>query len=228
MSTLAVDAKDWGNKRKVAARKLLIEICQQALGRQKVARDRQYWTICGQLFDSDTKRLKPWCEYDHVVLRHHFATPEQFIGVEKNRAICRGNRKALPHVQFYADDIARAVCDALREDRFHPSVVNLDTTSEPERAVRLLCDVMDVINYVDGPVVLALNVILWCRLSNRRFTWDDFTNELARSDRFKMYFRHGWSQTRREETIDYDGSKATTMGTVVFIRKGRGLCRPSV
>jgi len=216
---------NWSNRGKVEARQTSVIVAfRDATVLRSVPPDRQYWSLCGQLFDS-AGRLKRGSEFEHVV-SHGLLVPAQFHGVEMDREIHDGNQRALPGVTFHFGEFSNVVYAALRRGAFQPALINLDTTNEPERAIELLNNVMDATNYCDGPVVLVFNMILWCRRTtgNRRYTWDSVTSMLGSSRRFGMVYRHGWSQVPGNPIYEYNGTRATKMGTVVFIRKGPALC----
>ena len=215
MSILAIDAKNWGSKTKVESRQPIIDVCRE-LGVMK--KGRSYFGLGGQLFNTTTKSMQPWCEYDHFVHQAKIMSAGQYHSVEHNPEVVRGNLRALPHLarQLYTEDIGDVLYAQLGTGKFRPGLIGLDTTSEPKLAIELLCNAMDVVNHVDGVVVVALNMILWSRKSNRKHTWRNVTEELDANGRFHMYYPKGWREACR--AYDYV-NRGTTMGTLILVRE---------
>ncbi len=225
MSILDLDEKSWHlDDRKKTARDLsVIKAYRTVMGQRAVPSDRQYWSLCGQMFNSSTGCPEKDSEFDHIT-QEGLVKPEQFNGAEQNPAIHQGNSHAYPGVRFHLGDIVQSLRKALSQGSFCPGLIFLDSTNEPKRAVKLLSDVMDVVNYVPGPVLVVCNVVFWCRISNRQFDWKSITQEMDNpKNGFGAAYRHGWSQTR--DIYNY-ATTATAMGTVVLLRKGPALCVP--
>jgi len=221
-SSMTVDARNWGTADKCAARDAGLTICRRAMGMQALPPQGQYWTMCGQLFDSATGLVKLDAEYDQVVRRARFATPDQYYGVEVAPEIAIGNQTALAGTgaHLFEGDILTVMSRSLLSGQFHPSVINLDTMSEPRSAVDLLCDTMDLVNHVDGPVVVLVNVVLWCRRTNRRYdSLGAVTEALTCSPSFHLRSQRGWRQTEGHETFSYT-NWATNMAMFALIREG--------
>jgi len=222
-SSMTIDARKWDTDAKCAARDVGLAICRRALGvRRALPLNGQLWSMCGQLFDSTTGRLKTRSEYDQVVRRARFATPAQYHGVEVIPEIARGNQVALAGTgaHGYEGNILTIMSRSLNAGVFHPSVINLDTMHEPKMVADMLCDTMDLVNYVDGPVVVLVNVVLWCRRTNRRHGSLEAVKEaLARSPSFHQRFQYGWSQTKGHETFPYPNG-ASEMAIFALIREG--------
>ena len=226
MSTFAVGTKDWGSPIKVEARQFsVVDAYRDAVQRRTLPKDRCYYGLGGQLFDTRTGNLRLGCEYEHLVFREKLLRPGQYHCIELNPKITAGNMKALPDIahQFHTGDIGDVLYQMLLAGTFNPGLINLDMTSEPERSVQLLCDVMDAVNHVAGPVVVICNTILWFRKSDRKHSWEDVSRELEKSARFRMYYPYGWSQTQGNKTYQYDNTGAR-MGTFTLIRQGAALC----
>jgi len=173
--------------------------------------------------------------------------PAQFVGVERNQAGHEANLRAArlqPSSEqpiFYQGDIIDALHAAHYSGKLAADVVNLDTTSEAQTAVPLLARALNILNHIDGPTMVAWNVItgrFWPR--HRGHPWDATDHDtrghaagylrdlLLQNSLFRESYRHGWDMFPEGapsfRACRYDGAHAnskTQMTMYVFVRRRR-------
>lgn len=231
MGTLRLNQKQFGTcERKREAREVtIIEVYRSIFDREALPLDRQYWTLCGQMVDAGTGLFQPFCELRHVVTQG-LVSPHQFVGVELNAEIHALNKSVGERTYskgagptFINGEITRVLDENLGRGTLYAEVVNLDLICEPKEGVKILSRTMDILNHIDGPTMLVWNVILsrtWPL--KRTHTWSEVAEALNEDSLFRSARPHGWSQFE-EKVFPYGGTgnSSTTMGTVVFIRRGR-------
>jgi hypothetical protein len=223
---LQLGAKRWDDPSKVEARRVtLINPIQEVFGARLPA-DRQYWGLCGEM--ADGANLQPNCELGQLVTEG-ILKPRQYNGVEANEAIHLANVAALhaPYsgARLYHGEFTEVLDEALGRGTLRPGVVYLDTIQEPRKSTVLLAKTLNILNYTTGTVMLIWNVILANHHRNRHHSWGDVTGYLRHNDLFRVSFEEGWVQAADHKLFRYAGTgrSNTTMGTVVFLRRGEAL-----
>ncbi len=224
MSIAAENAKLWNRPEKLEAREFsIIRAYRESTGEYCLPPDRQYYGLSGQLYDANG--LLPSSEFMQFIKAKLF-TPKQYNGIELNLDICEGNRKAIPEAKFYYGEIGQVLNNLALNNNFKPGIINLDTMVEPEKALKLLGRVMDIVNYVDGPVIIACNMQTYNNQYNRKYEWDDVASIFNENIFCKTAFNFGWEDIGR--SISYSTKKGGRMGTIVLLRKEPALCLPWV
>jgi hypothetical protein len=223
MKILQPGAKQWGHTSKVEARRKTIIEPYQAVFGQTLPRDRQYWTLCGEL--GPDGYLQTGCELDQVV-SSELIEANQFHGVEGNIDIHHSNIRAIqrsdyPDANLYYGEFTEVLDQALGNGNLTPGIVYLDTIQEPHGASRLLARTLDILNHTKGSTLLTWNFIYANRHRNRHHTWKGVLKELENNQLFLSTIGKGWEQFGEEIVFRYEGTgkSSTTMGTVVFVRQ---------
>jgi hypothetical protein len=231
---MSATRKDWGesNDEKQSARQqLIVDAYTKWADRKQFPKNRQYWTLGGRMYD-DTGSFLPGCEYDHIVVNGGLVRPEQFHTVELNPVIDAGNRKVLPSsTHLHHGDIAKVLDSTLAKGHLNAEFVHLDTMHKVRKGIKLLCKVMDPLNYVDGPTFLVWTFIFRYRKYNYQTSWAEVQAALRKSNDFQAQLQHGWVQMcdGAQPVVHVYGERTPTMmGYVSFIRKERALCVPWV
>jgi hypothetical protein len=147
-------------------------------------------------------------------------SPEQFQGVERDPDIHRDNieatKKMRPRPRFHLGEVHEVLERALGQGAFRPAVVNLDTLFMPEKGARLLGETLRVLNHVEGPIMVVLNVILKNRYA--QFTLDDLTKAILSDPFCTHHLGDGWLDSAKGFTYFGTGRSGTRMGTTIFFR----------
>jgi len=218
--------------RKHQARDLtVVQAYRNLTGLRSIPKDQQYWTLCGPLADS-TGGLQPGCELIHVLEAGLLLRPSQFHGVERLeevhlaslaavRGAFRGKQPNLYHGEFHT-----VLEQALSRKALKPAIVNLDTLYEPTSAAVLLGQVLHLLNYVPGPKMVILNVIVDNPRYGRRHSMQRLV-EAVRSDAF-CHHQLGFGWVESDQGLIYAGTGKTSvkMGTTIFYQPYReAACR---
>lgn len=214
----SADQHDWGDPIKVDARdKSIIGAYRSLTGRQSIPRGRQYWTMCGKV--GSEGQLIPNCELDQVV-KSGLVSWSQVYGVEINQRVhaqnvqaCRSYGPTLIH-----GDLLNALDQHLGEKKLCPAIVNIDTFLEVKKGVDMLARAMDILNFVDGPIMVAWNIILSQEWYGRSATVREVADVLHSNGLFSLASRHGWKES---DTYYPYIRKRAKMGTFIFCRQGR-------
>ena len=230
--------------KKRKARQFVVDCWRAFSGSPSIPPGRQYLTLCGPMTASDG-RLASGCELRQLE-SVGFCKPEQVIAAEIQRATYEANRRAVERAYpksarptLICGDILDVMRAYQRDGRLAASVVYLDTISEAGNAVPLLRSTLNVLNHIDGPTLVAWNVISE-RLCPRMvaYPWDvhdtgmraavaDFIHDLLTKDElFREFYRHGWDMFPEGDSeggafggARYEPSTATQMTTYVFVRR---------
>lgn len=207
----------------------IIESYIKFFGQNNLPQDKQYWTLCGQM--SHGNELQKYCELNHMV-SEKLITPNQFYGVELNKIIHNKNVEIVQTSTAYKKnnpnlihgEISQVLNEHLGTNKLNPHIINLDTVSEPKNGVIILAKTMDILNYVDSPVMVIWNVLMYHSLYNRKHSWKDVADLLEENSLFRYSYQYGWSQFKKK-VFSYKGTgkSASKMGIVVFVRKGKAL-----
>jgi len=207
-------AMDWSCSKKLEARfATIIRPWMERFGKP-LPKDKQYWTMCGKCFKDDGSRLEH-CEIGQL-LEHGLIMPSQFHGVDIDREVIEGNKKAWPNVDWTVGDF-RSTMLARRD--FSPGIVNCDTTFRPRRAAQMIGDVMYDLDVVSsGELMLVANVVL----SIMGIMKGDAIRRLSKDGNFMSSWTSGRWEAYKEAVFEYKGSgtsNSTVMGSVVLFRK---------
>lgn len=169
-----------------------------------------YWTICGRCYNDDGGILKG-CEPDQLIGKG-FISSEQYHGVDVDTGVIAGNRKAWPSLDWINSDFRVA----LRSATQRPAIVNCDTTFQPRKAVRMLADVMTILDKSTGPLMLVTNVVVAYMNARKGM---DIPESLRDNDKFMASWTSGRWRPWVDSMYEYVGNNnATTMGSIVLLR----------
>jgi hypothetical protein len=210
--------------KKLKARKVtLIEWWQNLTGTQAIPTDRQFWTLCGPLFDEEDFSFPPGCELAQL-MGAGLLTPAQYHGVEIQKNIYVGNVRAtarLPQIpNLYCGDFHKAMEKALVGGNFRPAIVNLDTIYEPKMAAVMLGHILHLLNQVGGVKMVVLNAIVDapCRGPKRRFTLEGLSQAILANRHCQHHLGFGWRQSKDGWLYNGTGQTSFKMGSIAFFQ----------
>lgn len=207
--------------RKFKARdKTIVQAWRNLTGLTSIPAGRQYWTLCGPMAAPEGG-LQEGCELRHVLDAGLLRTADQFHGVERDAGTHASNQKVTQGLEvqpnLHLGEIHEVLRDAHAAGNFRPAIVNLDTLFMPEKAARLLGEVLYVVNHVPGPVMVVLNTILHGRYL--KFTMSDLVKAVERDSFCAHQLSYGWLES--EEGFTYmgtGGGRGVKMGTVIYFQ----------
>jgi hypothetical protein len=191
----------------------------------KLPANTQYISICGQMFDLDGYGLANKSELAHMV-RAGVIKPKQFKGIERKKAICLGNTRAIKRSKYSAAKMLSGNVDKVlvKENeggKLSPGLVNLDTMGGFDVTLDMFKSVLGTLNKTSGRCILVWNFI--SASTRRKYNHSDryIVNKL------KSVINSGWKWYKIEtdngsgHIYRYTGAGVcsnTTMATIVFYR----------
>lgn len=220
MITLKPNQKDWSCPHKQEARRVTIIQPYRELFGNKLPPDKQYWTLCGEMAKDNS--VLEGCELSQMV-KEGLISPNQFHGVEGNTQIHQSNIQALKPpfntANLYNGEFSNILDTALGSGILNPGIVYLDTIQEPKNALVLLATTLDILNQLDGPVLLTWNFIKEHRSRGREYTWEQ-VESISKKNTLYQSAIHNWNQFGQCTVFQYNGTgrSSTTMGSIVFYK----------
>ena len=212
-------------KRKLQAREeTVIQAYRTLTGRESLPDDQEYWTLCGPLVDrygafSETSDL------GHVLSSGIVRRASKAHGVERSLTTHENNFKAVeehfprgyrPHLHH--GDLIEVMKEASASGYLNPGLVNLDTIHEPERASRLLGEVLNILNYLPGRKLVVLNTIVEQKVRGRRFTRQQLEEKILENPFcLKCVDEYSWHTFQADYAYGGTGGRSrTTMLTTWY------------
>lgn len=206
-----------------ARQSTVIDLYREIRGVRSVPRGRQYWTLCGPMTRAGV--LAPSCELMHL-LDERLLSPGQFYGAELKKSSHEANAAAAKKAfgkgespRLFGGNIVDGMAAALRRRELAPDVVNLDTESEPPKAIHLLDSVVSIVNHVPGPVVVVWNTVMKNPHNNaRKYDFETISGLMAKDMSLQRSLKKGgWGTYATTFKYGGYGSKSrSVMGTVAF------------
>jgi hypothetical protein len=224
--TSKISKKVFGDPYKAEARKTTIIDPYRALFGGSLPTEGQYWTLCGPMGTQPTiplytETLNALSEIGQMVSMG-LIVPDQFHGVEIELRTHQENLRVLTTSPYYSAHLYHGELTHVLDEHLPtllPSIVYVDTNTEPVKAIELLSGTLTVLNAVCAATMVVWNFIIGRRHPRvLRYSWSD-VQALAASNGLLQYSLRGWEQLKNVFEYGGTGRSTTTMGTVVFYRR---------
>ena len=158
---MKLNQKNWSCPKKQKARtETIIDQCHHLFG-DKLPKDRQYWTMCGQSATPDGKPLDG-CEVSQL-LSSGVITRRQFHGVEINPEIHDINVRAYPKLNWHQGDFLSQMMVAKSEGKFNPGIVNADLVQTADGGSDYVSKILAFLSGCPGKMLVVANFIMRMR-----------------------------------------------------------------
>lgn len=219
--TLQQGQKNWSCPHKQQARQATIIQPYRKLFGNTLPPNKQYWTLCGEMAKDNT--ILDGCELSQMV-QEDLISPDQFHGVEGNSQIHQLNIQALANsplntAHLYNEEFTKVLDITLGCGNLNPGIVYLDTIQGPKKAVSLLSTTLDILNQINGPMMVVWNFIKENKYRGVNFSWEH-VESIAKKNYLYQNVIQNWKQFGQCTVFQYGGTgkSSTTMGSVVFYK----------
>jgi len=210
---LELNQKDWGCPKKLKARKDTIIDMYRKHFYDKLPKEKQHWTMCGQCSTEDNQ-IATGCELDQLT-KEGLITPNQFYGVETQKEIAMSNSLLETEANFINNDFYKAMVEADNDDNFNPAIVNADMISMPKSAAEYLSKIIAFLTERVNDIMLVCNLVLRCRC--KHVGGSDIIKALNELPRFTMNIKH-WEMELKYYQYYGTGNNNTILGSIIFTK----------
>lgn len=175
------------DRKRLAREETVIQAYQQLMGLESLPDDQEYWTLCGPLW-GPSEGFDETSDLGHILGSGLLRRASRAHGVERDQETYERNIKVVaqsfprnnrPHL--HQGDLLEVLQEASVSNCLHPGLVNLDTLHEPPRAVRLLAEVLNVLNYLPGRKLVVLNAIVEQKARGRKSGRNELEAEILKN-----------------------------------------------
>lgn len=207
-----VDHGPWDDDVKIESRyKTIIDLYRKIFKSESIPEGKQYWTMCGAHYKNNAPLKGEFgCLIDSGLIK-----PQQFYGIDREEKIIEINKKYYPNINWIHGDFVDTMNHYISKKQFFPAIINYDGIMQPKFGVDYLKKIIITIDgNIPDEILLIANFVLtnpYNRSKELVFNLEDIVKRLMKVH----YLQDQWSIIRKGF---YYKHKATTMGTVVFIK----------
>ena len=200
--------KFWDSQEKAKAREFIPIYYKKFIGIDKLAEDRQYWTLANY-----QPRNYKFCETNQMVDTLGFCEREQLVLVDMDGHIVNHNIKHQPECMSIKGEWTKVITSNL--DFFNPGCIYLDTqnTVNGKEIIRLAEFTMD---YCPPETLLVINTSLNNAHSGERFSKELLITRL--DDVLPNAQKNLWE--KEVEVLSYNMTGKTDMGMYFLFKRG--------
>lgn len=218
---------DWDTTRKVASRIDTIIGPYRRLFSHNVPEFSQYWSMCGAHYRIDKQGVTPIAGEMMQAVKAGLITPNQYIGVDREKTIIDTNANLYPDTTWIHGDFKQSMADAAMGGMFRPSIINYDGVMGPKFGTAYLKNLMQFFDHN-----VASNMLLVCNfvLKSPYRKANEVPGYEVIGELLKLYMPPDhWSLY--PEYYMYSGGSGnrsrTQMGSFIFVKRGTNLnCTP--
>ena len=210
------------DRKHLAREETVIQAYRKLTGLESLPEDQEYWTLCGPLVDR-SGAFSETSDLGHVLSSGLLRRASRAHGVERDPETYERNVQAVaqsfpknnrPHI--HQGELLEVLQEASVSNCLHPGLVNLDTLHEPPRAVRLLAEVLNILNYLPGRKMVVLNTIVEQKARGRKSGRNEIEAEILNNP-FCLESVYHWNTFQEGYYYGGTGRKSrTTMLTTWY------------
>lgn len=162
----------------------MIDLYRATTGNQKIAKDKQYWTLCNLQPDGDNATFGS--EINQILNAGLIEKKSQFHGIDNNLEYILENKKTHPDANFYHGDWKNVVKHELG-DKFNPGIIYFDTIYSIDNR-DFISDLSTTMNYSPPGTFIAANAVaekLFCQKVYYELVYNTLYNLVWEKDKWK-------------------------------------------